>query len=295
MARTRVGLCRLHLKEQVLSYGHVKPRFVYKWLGAGTRSVGRPNLRREDGPRRHLLCGECEELLSAWETKTQQEIFEPLHDGRASRFEYGPWFTKFAVSVVFRALIASKEDGALNHFPAEYLQKMEEALEAWRNYLLGRRLDPDPFDVQALILGFIADKETAALSAPGINMYLTLAVGSNVLRTKHGGCFAVVKMGKLLVVGVVQDGRSRWNNTRIDPAGGVIGNAPATIPGWLVAYFNYEAGRALESHARLSPRQKAKIQAEVARHGVTERTVEAFRRDVQFLGLDAVLERTKKR
>jgi hypothetical protein len=197
----------------LLYHGHVKPRFVYKWLGTGMRSVGRPNLRREDGPRRHLLCHDCERLLSGWETKTQQEIFEPLHDDRSSRFEYGPWFTKFAVSVVFRALLASKEDRAVNHFPADYLQNMEDALAVWRDYLLGDRAQLGEFSVHAVILGFIADVETAALSAPGINMYLSLVVGSNVLRTNAGGCFVVVKMGKLLIVGVVQNGQGNWANT----------------------------------------------------------------------------------
>jgi hypothetical protein len=55
---------------------------------------------------------------------------------------------------------------------------------------------------------------------PGINTYVTLAIGNDVLRTNRG-CFVVGKMGRLLIVGAVQD-RSGWSGGRIEQADGVL-------------------------------------------------------------------------
>jgi hypothetical protein len=291
MARSKRGVCRLHMEEGVLRYGHVTPRFVYRWQGAGSRSIGHPNLRREDGPRRHLFCAACEERLSGWETKVQRRIFEPLHGGRA-RLEYGPWFAKFAASLVFRVLIVCKEEHELDEFPSASLARVDEALDTWRSYLTETPRTLGEFDVHALALDPVSDRETASLYGPGINTYLALAVGNQVLRTSKG-CFVVGKMGRLLIIGAVQN-RSGWSEGTIDQHEGVLVGGHSRIPVWLRQYFNDQTVRSMQAFTHLSERQRQRIATERATSEPSNRFRDALRLDVQVFGWRALAGRIGK-
>jgi len=280
------------LDERLLSHGHVTPRFVYLWQGAGFRSIGQPNFRREDGPRRHLFCADCEERLSGWETKVQRRIFEPLHEGRA-RFEYGSWFAKFAASLMFRILTVSKEEHALDEFPSSSLALVDEALETWRTYMSGTGPALGEFRVHALVLDPIADRTAAKSYEPGINTYLALAVGNRILRTNRG-CFVVGKMGRLLIVGVVQNG-SGWSGGQIDQKEGVLVSGPSQIPAWLRQYFNSETVRSMRAFAQVSERQRQRITTELANSGPSNCFRDALRLDVRLFGWRALAGRIASR
>ncbi len=291
MARARMGLCRLHQDERLLMYGHVVPAFVHRWQGSGSRTISRPNRRLEDGPRRYMFCSECEELLSGWETTTKRTIFDPLHDDGSTQFAYGPWFVRCAMSIVFRVLLVSKEDGALAAFPAASLEKIDEALQAWRDFLLGVRENTGEFSVHAFVLKAISDNSSGQWT-PGINMYLTLAVGNDVVRTNRG-CFVISKMGKLLIVGVVEN-RSDWSSGRIGLDDGVLGNGDAVLPNWLGDWFNQKAAKSMAAFNQLSERQKQKIQAETGKRGFTKRVIDAFESELRLFGWNAVMRKLRK-
>jgi len=57
--------------EAGLRLSHVVPSFVFLRLKdtavtGGLRAAGTPNLRRQDGWKARLLCGECETRLGVW-------------------------------------------------------------------------------------------------------------------------------------------------------------------------------------------------------------------------------------
>jgi hypothetical protein len=290
VARARIGLCRLHQDERLLMHGHVIPAFVHRWQGTGSRTISRPNLRREDGPRRHMFCSACEELLSGWETKTKHQIFDPLHDGRSTTFAYGPWFARLAASVLFRVLLASKEDGALAEFPADSLMKIDEALDTWRIFMLGARQEPGGFRVLAFVLNPVSD-DSAEQWTPGINMFLTLAVSSDVVRTNRG-CFVITKMGRLLVIGIVENSGD-WNSGAIG-ADGVLRSVDPAFPTWLRQWFNDKAARSMAAFGQLSERQKQKIRAETGKRRFARRVMEAFRNDIRLFGWNAVMAKFRR-
>jgi hypothetical protein len=112
------GRCRLCSTEGPLCRSHIIPKFVGDWLKATgitgrLRGSDRPNRLVEDLPWRHLLCKECEARFSRSETAVFESVFLPLHEERETRFRYGPWFARFAVSVAWRALVKLQTEGSL--------------------------------------------------------------------------------------------------------------------------------------------------------------------------------------
>ena len=75
--------CRLcGSNADALKQSHIVPRFVGRWLKDGSitpyfRYGGNMDKRSQDLPSIELLCGRCENLFSAWETKFANEIFYP--------------------------------------------------------------------------------------------------------------------------------------------------------------------------------------------------------------------------
>jgi hypothetical protein len=66
-------LCKLCQANQVIDNSHITPAFVGKWLKQSSatghmRGAVDPNVRKQDLPKFRLLCEECEELFSGWET-----------------------------------------------------------------------------------------------------------------------------------------------------------------------------------------------------------------------------------
>ncbi len=105
-------------------------KFVADWLRE-TNVTGRfrsnevPNKLIQDLEWRHMLCAACEGRFSAVEGEVCQGIFLPIHERRQDRFRYGPPFTRFAVSVAWRALVVLRREGRLGP-----LNAISDALEA---------------------------------------------------------------------------------------------------------------------------------------------------------------------
>lgn len=145
------------------------------------------------------------------------------------------------------------------------------------------------FRVSALVLDPIADRTAATSYEPGINIYLALAVGNQVLNTNRG-CFVVGKMGRLLIAGVVQNG-SGWSVGQIDQDEGALVSRPSQIPAWLRQYFNSETARSMQAFAQVSKRQRQRIATELAKSDSSNRFRDALRLDVRLFGWRALARR----
>jgi len=141
-------ICALCRQERELRCSHIIPKFVYTWLkeSSGTgflRFSPNPNQRTQDGLKKDFLCGDCEVLLSKFETEFANNIFYPLHKNEQLRLSDGPWFRykswcmKFAVSVSWRCLMVAREFG-LKHFSETQRLLTDQALETWRGFILGK-------------------------------------------------------------------------------------------------------------------------------------------------------------
>src|ERR1700761_3581788 len=135
----KTAICKLCKLPRQLVGSHVFPKFVTRWIkatGSGyLRSVNQPNLRRQDGPIRHWLCSECEQLFGVNESYFASHIFEPVLGSTRFSFDHDARLMRFLVSLLWRVLHIDLEharDG--NSFVGEIFAAEEE----WRYFLLGK-------------------------------------------------------------------------------------------------------------------------------------------------------------
>ncbi|MDD1807079.1 hypothetical protein [Pseudomonas aeruginosa] len=103
-------------KDVVLKESHSIPKFVYQWLKdtAKTpyiRSSLDVNVRHQDGPKEHLLCGPCEQKLSVLEKELAENFFRKIANYRQQRsvITVTESMRVAVLSIFWRALLTTKK------------------------------------------------------------------------------------------------------------------------------------------------------------------------------------------
>jgi hypothetical protein len=83
-----IGTCALcDCQNIVLKKSHSIPKFVYQWVKDTARTPylrcsDNVNVREQDGPKQYLLCGNCEQHLSAMEDELAEKLFYKIANYR---------------------------------------------------------------------------------------------------------------------------------------------------------------------------------------------------------------------
>jgi hypothetical protein len=268
------------------------PKFVGAWL-RDTNVTGRlrsnkvPNKLIQDLEWCYMLCAACEGRFSVFEGEVCQSIFLPIHERRQDRFRYGPSFTRFAVSVAWRALVALRREGGLGHLN-EISVAVEAAEVAWRGFLLEERSTPAPHVVHALPMDVPTNLKTEGLSPH----FARFVLRSHTVGTRYldGAGYVVVKMARLIVFGTVATGKERkdWNATQLHVEGGSWGVEEYHVPGWVKGYLELGAERQGKFVEELSARQKKLTNETVL--GAIDDDVEAVASSDVFRAFEADLK-----
>lgn len=261
MAKTDSGeasQCALCRRSRTLRLSHIVPAFAGRYLKETSstgylRSMVNPNLRRQDLGKRFLLCGECEELFSGWETVFSTEAFPKLQDDDFTELAYGAWFLKFAVSLTWRTLVSEKSP-LLHDFP-QFRQKVETTLENWRLFLLGERKKPGT-EHHLFVIAGIPEKLPPDLHPKFLHYLLRSIDATEAVSARTLAVY--VKMLRLFFYAPITPAfPSGWKNTRIHP-----GNARLISPQVVAmrGFFDLLKSRAEEALARpVSAAQADKI------------------------------------
>lgn len=254
------GACYLCGEVGTLCRSHIIPKFVGDWLRqtgvtGRLRSSQAPDRLVQDLAWRYMLCAKCEEQFSRFESDVCERIFRPLHGRTAERFRYGPSFARFAVSVVWRALVVLRREGRLQGFD-QCPGCVDAAENTWRGFLSGHATTPAPHVVHALPLDIPSNLDTTGLSPSwGRFVLRTPVIGA---RYRGGSGYVIVKMARLIVFGVVVPGPERkdWKRTQLHVGEGAWGVDEWHVPGWFRHYLNNGARMIQEVDQGLSARQK---------------------------------------
>lgn len=136
-----VSECALCGKVAQLCIGHFTPRFVGKWLKGDAGKLRRsdePDHVHQDLMKEPLFCEDCEEVLSALETKFAP-IFRKITKGHMQLHCTDEVF-RFAVSVGFRAALYGQKLLNQNGISNAGIT-LTAAMDKWRDYLLQLRSD----------------------------------------------------------------------------------------------------------------------------------------------------------
>jgi hypothetical protein len=249
--------CRLCSQQRPLRYSHIFPKFYWDWLkesGSGYfRNTDSPNVKRQDGDKKPLLCNDCEQLLSAWESDTARKVFIPLTNNLTRKVEYGPWFYKFLISVLWRNLavdLAERSDMLPHGFePVEY---------AWRQFLLGRQ----PLNEYNRLHVFVAD---LAPGSPFSSVYIARDADFSIVvqGEEPSGVFA--KFGRFIIWAEVRAAKpEEWVNTLIiDGTGSLASGDQELRDGYFGSFLIERSNMRKAAKAKLfvgmSPVQKTKL------------------------------------
>lgn len=104
MATKPCALCR---QSKELEISHIIPKFVIRYLKktsvGAIRNTQNPNKVVQDGEKHYLLCGECEDLFSIYETKFANTFFYPYMKDNEKVFNYDSDIYYFLTSVSWRS------------------------------------------------------------------------------------------------------------------------------------------------------------------------------------------------
>lgn len=105
MVNTPCALCR---QPKKLELSHIVPKFVIRYLKktsiGAIRNMENPDRVIQDGEKHYLLCGDCEDLFSTYETKFANTFFYPYMKDNVKEFNYDSDVYYFLTSVSWRSL-----------------------------------------------------------------------------------------------------------------------------------------------------------------------------------------------
>ncbi len=149
--------CLLCEKNEAIKNSHYIPKFVFRWLKKTSvtgkiRYSDNMNLRVQDGPTAAILCHDCEELFSQYETYFSRKIFYPVIDRYTPIVEYDERLLKFAISVTWRAFLYVKDLVEWRYLNQKLASNTFE--KKCREYLL-REVDNIDFDHHLYMFHFV--------------------------------------------------------------------------------------------------------------------------------------------
>ncbi len=245
--------CALCGAKRKLEQSHIIPQFVYRWAKA---SVGQSAIPA--GPTRPMLCGQCEDLISTYESEFARHVFHPLAMNSTVSAKYGAWLRKFAASVCWRILEERAAVDRPGHCDDRWAPALASGRETWQQYLRGKRPDVGPHQLHLVCLE--TNPHPPALGATplqrGIKPSLTkipsgegcptgrrgweASIASEVSCTDHTA-FVYAKLGPLILFGLIAEmNPKQWQGTRLNAEGKLKPRA-VVIP---APYRDYLASRA---------------------------------------------------
>lgn len=140
------GTCALCRKEAELELSHIVPKMVVRELKKTSvgqlRSTENPNGTVQDSEKHYMLCGDCEDLFSEYETSFSKFMLHPYLRGKTDTFVYDEKLFYFVTSVSWRSLYQDILDFVQNNVVGiDALECLISSEQIMRDYLLGKRND----------------------------------------------------------------------------------------------------------------------------------------------------------
>jgi len=289
--------CQLCLKKKDLKDSHIIPKFIYAWLKMTSatgymRSLLSPNLRIQDGVKKKLLCGDCEQLFSIYEKQFAENIFIPYQNDPSVVVRYGEYLLKFSTSLSWRVLTDFMNESRLGHYKNEELAIAEKGREVWRQYLLGQRSNPGVYEQHFLPLDLIASHSGGKL-AKGVNYYFMRSVDMDCLRSTKN-LYSMIKLPGFLFMGfLIKPKRKEWKNTKINLKTGVLKPGKFSIPAGMWKHLESKAEKVANAYNLLSEKQKKKVDEAFNINSdkiLNSKAMEAMYQDYKISGEKAFVE-----
>lgn len=290
----QTGVCPLCQRVALLVQSHILPGLIVRWLrehsGSGyLRSGATPNKRSQDYIKRRLLCVDCEQLLSRWEKSFAEKYLIPYHEDSRRPVRYGPWFSRFAVSVSWRVLAWSQAKSGLKHLTPALRSRAAEALRVWGEFLLGKQPNPGAFEQHFMPMDAV-ESFSGGTPPPTLNRYILTALDCDVAANQESA-MTYAKMGRFVLLGFIEMRNAhQWKGSKLKVESGELWpRVYKTPPGFGDFFLDRVKGHQKALRA-ISERQGEVIQAARLKDPdrvLASESVRAMEHDIKLSGMKA--------
>lgn len=223
--------CALCGENKELELSHIVPKFVIRYLKktstGAIRNMENPDRTVQDGEKHYLLCGDCEDLFSVYETKFASKLFHPYMQNNVKEFHYDSDTYYFLTSVSWRSLyldILDFVERALElDIDTETLNCLIAREQEMRNYLLKKQ--PSVSGIEHHIL-FFEDIKSISNELIDTRPHTTLhrSVTSYTFFNKDLKTRATITnmLGIILFTLYSKGVQEKWKNTEVINGEGII-------------------------------------------------------------------------
>lgn len=223
--------CALCRQVKALELSHIVPKFVIRYLKKTSVGAIRnlENIDRvvQDGEKHYLLCGDCEDLFSTYETKFANSFFHPFMKDNQKEFHYDCETYYFLTSVSWRSLyldildfVANAEEVGIDTETLNCLIVREGQM---RNFLLGKQSNVAGIEHHVF---FFEDIKSITNDLIDTRPHTTIhrSIGSYTFFNKELKTYATVTnmMGIILFTLYSKGKQEHWVNTEIVNGSGSI-------------------------------------------------------------------------
>ncbi len=241
---------------------HIIPKMVYRWLKKASitghlRGTTTPNLRIQDGPKIKLLCPDCEDRFSEYESEFSKHAFYPIHSECKNdhSFDYGKWLHRFAVSVSWRSLHFLSLQVDNSTLPFNHDRLADNSLEIWRQYLNDERNDIGKCVQHMIVLDEVSSTKGLKNDSE-LNQFIHRGIDFNTIHSKDEA-YIFSKLGKIVIVGVIaiNDPNIIWKNTVINPYEGNYAPGDTTVSSCFYTFLETGIQTLRDARQRISDKQ----------------------------------------
>ncbi len=222
-----IATCALCKKDKELRDSHIIPKFVFNWMkktgSLNFRKVITSNKRDQDGPKLKLLCNDCEQKFSKFETWYSRSIFHPILDDMLANkgqhtklsFEYNENLYAFCMSFLWRALKVNIQS---NDCPGELIPLLNEVESEWRMFLHKNQFPVRWNKIHMWVLDKIDD---FAGKPPAFDLYIMRSTDATIAHGE-GQLFVFAKAARFMFFAplIGFENEKLFVNTLINPLGG---------------------------------------------------------------------------
>jgi len=166
---------------------------------------------------------------------------------------------RFCVSVSWRVLRLHREEAPLKGYDSQSIERIDKALDIWKDFLLRRRSDPDSFQQHILPLGPIVSVSKSGSLPTNINRYMMRTIDIDLVRSPEKN-FVYSKLGPFIILGFIREEHpSQWKGSKVHVKKGVVEPRNYVLPSQFLKYINSRAYYISQQQHQISDRQREKI------------------------------------
>lgn len=258
------GNCRLFGNPDTLRESHIFPAFAIDYLkNTGSkflRTYKTPNLRNQDGLKKHLLSHTAEQRFGVKEKWFSEKIFIPYLQNNIRTFDYNDSLFYFSISFLWRILIMHT-DFSPQLKNDWYFPKLLEVEKEWRDFLADYKF-PENFNKVQL---FFTDRvENITAEVKGFDYYTSRAFDGTIITNEEQSYLAVYgKFMRFVFWCVIKTNKNYTNpDSNINPVSGTL-SIPQNFQDDYLMDFLINRSNKISGLPKPSPKQQQKILEEI--------------------------------